>query len=59
MPQGTKVEKCYQDLKAEGKSKGSAAAICQVSTAQSLRTGKSLPKWRKRKAARAAARAAG
>ena len=52
MPKGTRVERCYEDLKAKGKSKGSAAAICQVSTAQSLATGKSLPKWRQRKAAR-------
>lgn len=40
MPKGTKVERCYQKVKASGKSKGSAAAICQKSTGQSLKTGK-------------------
>jgi hypothetical protein len=47
MPKGTKVDRCYQKLKGS-KGKGSAAAICQVSTGQSLMTGKSLKKPRKR-----------
>lgn len=39
MPKGTKVDRCYQKLKST-KGKGSAAAICQSSTGQSLKTGK-------------------
>lgn len=39
MPKGTKVESCYQKLKGK-KGKGSAAAICQKATGQSLKTGK-------------------
>ena len=39
MPKGTKVDSCYQQLK-EKMGKGSAAAICQKSTGQSLKTGK-------------------
>lgn len=39
MPKGTKVERCYSKLKGKyGKS--TAAAICQKSTGQSLKTGK-------------------
>lgn len=38
MPKGTKVHRCYEKLK--GKGKGRAAAICQKSTGQSLKTGK-------------------
>ena len=40
MPKGTKVERCYKKLIGKGRSKGSAAAICQKSTGQSLKTGK-------------------
>ncbi len=40
MPKGTKVEKCYKKLRKKGKSKKSAARICQTSTKQSLKTGK-------------------
>jgi hypothetical protein len=40
MPKGSKVGKCYDKLVKEGKAKGSAAAICQSSTGQSLETGK-------------------
>ncbi len=40
MPRGTKVERCYQDLRSQGKSKGSAARICQKSTGLALATGK-------------------
>jgi hypothetical protein len=40
MPKGTKVEKLYEKLKAQGKSKGSAAAIAQSVTGLSLKTGK-------------------
>ena len=43
MPKGTKVEKCYTKLKGK-KGKGSAAAICQKSTGQSLATGKKIKK---------------
>lgn len=39
MPKGTKVERCYQKVKPK-MGKGSAAAICQKSTGQSLATGK-------------------
>jgi len=45
MPKGTKVDRCYQKLKGS-KGKGSAAAICQTSTRQSLATGRPLPKKR-------------
>lgn len=45
MPAGTKVDRCYQKLKGK-KGKGSAAAICQKSTGQSLKTGK-RPKGKK------------
>lgn len=41
MPKGTRVHDCYDKLKGE-KGKGSAAAICQSSTGQSLKTGKEL-----------------
>lgn len=43
MPKGTKVERCYTKLKGK-MGKGSAAAVCQKSTKQSLATGKSLKK---------------
>jgi hypothetical protein len=39
MPKGTKVERCYTDLK-KTMPKGRAAAICQQSTGLSLATGK-------------------
>lgn len=43
MPTGTRVDRCYQKIKGKyGKS--SAVAICQDSTRQSLRTGKSRSK---------------
>lgn len=42
MPTGTKVESCYQQVKKEGHSEGSAAAICQASTGESLKTGRKL-----------------
>lgn len=47
MPKGTKVDRCYQKLKGS-KGKGSAAAICQSSTKQSLATGRKLGKARAR-----------
>lgn len=47
MPKGTKVERCYQDLKKEGRSEGSAAAICQASTGLSLKTGRKPKKGMK------------
>lgn len=40
MPKGTKVHRCYSKLTSKGKSKASAAKICQKSTGQSLKTGK-------------------
>lgn len=45
MPKGTRVERCYSKLKGK-RGKGSAAAICQKSTGQSLKTGRSLKKRR-------------
>jgi len=39
MPKGTRVERCYNQLKAK-RGKSSAAAICQKSTHQSLATGR-------------------
>lgn len=47
MPKNTRVERCFTKLVSKGKSKGSAAAICQNSTKQSLHTGKPLPKKKK------------
>lgn len=44
MPKGTKVHKCVQQLKAQGKSESTAIAICQKSTGQSYQTGKPLKK---------------
>ena len=41
MPTGTSVDRCYQKLKGQ-KGEGHAAAICQASTGQSLKTGQSL-----------------
>ena len=40
MPKNSKVGKCFDKLTAAGKSKASAAAICQSSTKESLKTGK-------------------
>jgi hypothetical protein len=34
------VHKCYEAVKKQGKSKGSAAAICQSATGKSLATGR-------------------
>jgi len=48
MPKGTKVERCYQKVKAQGADKGKAARICQAATGQSLATGKP-PKRKGRK----------
>jgi hypothetical protein len=39
MPKGTKVDRCFQQVKQE-QGESSAAAICQSSTGQSLATGK-------------------
>jgi len=44
MPKDSKVHRCYEKVKASGKSKGDAAAICQKSTGQSLKTGKAPKK---------------
>ena len=44
MPKNSKVERCFQELKKAGKPVGSAAAICQKSTGQSLATGKKTKK---------------
>jgi hypothetical protein len=51
MPRGTRVDKCYTRLKKKY-SPGRAAAICQTSTKQSLKTGKSLKRKRARKSAK-------
>lgn len=40
MPKGTKVHDCYDEVKRKGNPPGRAAAICQKSTGQSLKTGK-------------------
>jgi hypothetical protein len=48
MPTGTKVEKVYSALKAEGKDPGTAARIAQAQTGQALATGKP-PKHKKAK----------
>lgn len=40
MPKNSRVGRCYDKLVGSGKSKGSAAAICQSSTGQALATGK-------------------
>ena len=40
MPKGTRVERCYKKLLKQGKSKASAARICQAATGLSLKTGK-------------------
>jgi len=49
MPKGSKVDRCYQKVKAQGHSKGSAAAICQKSTGLALATGKPPKHKEKRK----------
>lgn len=46
MPTGTKVDRCYQKVKAKTGDKGKAARICQSATGQSLKTGKP-PKGKK------------
>lgn len=46
MPHGTKVDRCYQKVKKEGHSEGSAARICQAATGEALATGKP-PKGKK------------
>lgn len=43
MPKNSKVGRCYDKLK-KTKGKSSAAAICQSSTGQSLKTGKKTKK---------------
>lgn len=45
MTKGTRVEKCYKKVKKK-MGVGKAAAICQKSTKQSLKTGKKLNKKR-------------
>jgi hypothetical protein len=40
MPKGSRVDKVYQALLKQGKSKGSAARIAQAKTGQSLKTGR-------------------
>lgn len=47
MPKHSKVGKCFDKLTKAGKAKGSAAAICQSSTGQSLATGRKPKKKRK------------
>lgn len=43
MPKGTKVHRCYEKLKGK-MGKGKAAATCQKSTGQSLKTGRRTKK---------------
>lgn len=43
MPEGTKVARCVQKVKAKGSGKN-AYAICQASTGQSYATGKPIKK---------------
>jgi len=40
MPKGSKVHKCYTNLRSKGYSKGKAARVCQSSTGQALKTGR-------------------
>ena len=47
MPKGTKVERCYQQVKGQTGDKGKAARICQASTGQSLATGRKTRKKKK------------
>lgn len=42
MPEGTRVDNCFEKLKSEGHSEASAAAICQSSTKQNLHTGQPI-----------------
>ncbi len=42
MPKGTRVEKCVNKLKAQGRKGVNPYAVCQASTKQSLATGKKL-----------------
>lgn len=48
MPKGTKVDRCFQKTKRK-MGAGKAAATCQKSTGQSLKTGKPPKRKRKRK----------
>lgn len=41
MPKGTKVYRCVQKLIKQGRDKATAIKICQESTGQSYKTGKS------------------
>lgn len=47
MPEGTKVHRVFEAVKRSGKSVGSAAAIAQAQTRQSLITGKPPKKKRR------------
>lgn len=40
MPHNTRVDRLYEKLRGQGKSKGSAARIAQAATGLSLQTGK-------------------
>lgn len=44
VPKGTKVDKVYEALRRQGKSKGSAARIAQAATGKSLKTGRAPKK---------------
>lgn len=48
MPKGTKVHRCFVDLRAE-MGEGKAARVCQASTGQSLRTGKKKRKKKRKR----------
>jgi hypothetical protein len=44
MPQGTRVAKCVQDVKARGRKGVNPYAVCTASTGQVYRTGKPVKK---------------
>jgi len=44
MPKGTKVHRCVQRVKKQGRSESSAIRICQSATGQSYKTGKAPKK---------------
>lgn len=47
MPKGTRVARCVEDVKKKG-GKVNPYAVCQASTGQSYRTGKSLKKGKRK-----------
>ena len=49
MPKNTRVERCVEKLKEKGDGKYNPYAVCQASTKQSYKTGKSLKNKRNKK----------